>query len=132
MGSLGPTGRLDALASTSERSELLEVLQVLADRDRITRDLHEHVIGRLFGIGLTLHGTQQLAKSPAVAARIAEHIEHLNRHRSAGNKSQEKAPTLPITPGRGSPGAGHHRGPGHGRSPLHCRNPEFAGQGLPG
>ena len=53
MGSLGPTGRLDALASTSERSELLEVLQVLADRDRITRDLHEHVIGRLFGIGLT-------------------------------------------------------------------------------
>ena len=33
-------------------------LQVSADRDRIARDLHEHVIGRLFGIGLTLHGTQ--------------------------------------------------------------------------
>jgi len=40
---------------------------VFADRDRIARDLHEHVIGRLFGIGLTLHGTQQLAKSRAVA-----------------------------------------------------------------
>ena len=54
-------------------------LLVIADRDRITRDLHEHVIGRLSGIGLTLHGTQHLAKSPAVAARIAEHIEHLNQ-----------------------------------------------------
>ena len=52
---------------------------MLADRDRIARDLHEHVIGRLFGIGLALHGTQRLAKSPAVAARIAEHIEHLNQ-----------------------------------------------------
>ena len=53
-------------------------LQVLADRDRIARELHEHVIGRLFGIGLALHGTQRLARSPAVAARIADHIEHLN------------------------------------------------------
>jgi len=54
-------------------------LRVLADRDRITRHLHEHVIGRLSGIGLTLHGTRHLAKSPAVAARIAEHIEHLDQ-----------------------------------------------------
>jgi two-component system, NarL family, sensor histidine kinase DevS len=53
--------------------------QVLADRDRITRDLHEHVIGWLSGIGLTLHDTQHLAKSPAVAARIADHIEHPNQ-----------------------------------------------------
>ena len=53
-------------------------LEVLADRDRIARDLHEHVIGRLFGIGLALHGTQRLARSPAAAARIADHIEQLN------------------------------------------------------
>ena len=53
-------------------------LEVLAHRDRIATELHEHVIGRLFGIGLALHGTQRLAKSPAVAARIAEHIEQLN------------------------------------------------------
>ena len=63
--------RAESLAAQSE-------LQVLADRDRFARDLHEHVIERLFGIGLTLHGTQQLAKSPVVAARIAEHIEHVN------------------------------------------------------
>ena len=47
-------------------------------RDRIAQDLHEHVIARLFGIGLALHGTQRLAKSPTLAARIAEHIEQLN------------------------------------------------------
>jgi signal transduction histidine kinase len=52
-------------------------LEVLADRDRIARDLHEHVIGRV-GIGLALHGTQRLARSPAVAARIADHIDQLN------------------------------------------------------
>ena len=53
-------------------------LEVLADRDLIARDLHEHVIGRLFGIGLALNGTQRLAKSPAVTARIADHIDQLN------------------------------------------------------
>ena len=53
-------------------------LEVLADRDRIARDLHEHVIGRLFGIGLALHGAHRLARSPAVAARIADHIDQLN------------------------------------------------------
>jgi hypothetical protein len=46
--------------------------------DRIARDLYEHVVGWLCGIGLALHGTQYLAKSPAVAARIANHIDQLN------------------------------------------------------
>ena len=72
----------DQAALTVQRAESRTAQherQVLADRDRITRDLHEHVIGRLSGIGLTLHDTQHLAKSPAVAARIADHIEHLNQ-----------------------------------------------------
>ena len=66
-----------ALQRAATQAALRE-LEVLADRDRIARDLHEHVIGRLFGIGLALHGTQRLARSPAAAARIAEHIEQLN------------------------------------------------------
>ena len=64
--------RAESLAAQGE-------LLVLAGRHRITRDLHEHVIGRLSGIGLTLYDTQHVANSPAVAARIAEHIEHLNQ-----------------------------------------------------
>ena len=66
-----------ALQRAENQAAQLE-LEVLADRDRIARDLHEHVIQRLFGIGLALHGTQRLAKSPAAAARIAEHIDQLN------------------------------------------------------
>ncbi len=56
----------------------LRELEVLADRDRIAQELHDHVITQLFGVGLGLHGTQRRAKSPALAARIAEHIEQLN------------------------------------------------------
>jgi signal transduction histidine kinase len=52
---------------------------VLADRDRIARDLHEHVIGRLFQIGLALHGTRQRATSPAAVARLTDHIDQLDQ-----------------------------------------------------
>ena len=62
----------------TEADRVAGVLQVLADRDRIARDPYEHVIGWLCGIGLAVHGTQHLAKSPAVAARIANHIDQLN------------------------------------------------------
>lgn len=58
----------------SARSEL----EVLADRDRIARDLHDHVIQRLFAIGLAMQGTHRRAKAPAVAARIADHIDQLH------------------------------------------------------
>ena len=66
-----------ALQRARHLSSLRE-LEVLADRDRIARELHDHVIAQLFGIGLGLHGTQRRAKSPALAARIGEHIEQLN------------------------------------------------------
>lgn len=56
----------------------LRELEVLADRDRIAQELHDHVITQLFGVGLGLHGTQRRAKSAALAERIAEHIEQLN------------------------------------------------------
>jgi two-component system, NarL family, sensor histidine kinase DevS len=59
--------------SQSARREL----EVLADRDRIARDLHDHVIQRLFAIGLAMQGTQRRAKSPIVADRVTEHIDQL-------------------------------------------------------
>ena len=52
-------------------------LEVLADRDRIARDLHDHVIQRLFAIGLAMQGTHRRAKAPVVAARLSEHIDQL-------------------------------------------------------
>lgn len=54
-------------------------LELLADRDRIARDLHDHVIQRLFAIGLAMQGTHRLAKSPVVSGRLAEHIDLLHQ-----------------------------------------------------
>jgi signal transduction histidine kinase len=53
-------------------------LALLADRDRIARDLHDHVIQRLFAIGLAMQGTHRHAKSPVLASRLAEHIDQLH------------------------------------------------------
>lgn len=52
-------------------------LDVLADRDRIARDLHDHVIQRLFAIGLALQGTQQRARTPDVQRRLNDTIDDL-------------------------------------------------------
>jgi signal transduction histidine kinase len=53
-------------------------LEVLADRDRIARDLHDHVIQRLFAIGLGLQSTHRREKSPAQAVRLDDHIDQLH------------------------------------------------------
>lgn len=62
------------LAETQQR---MRELDVVADRDRIARDLHDHVIQRLFAVGLGLQGTLQRARSPEVKARLGETIEDL-------------------------------------------------------
>ena len=62
----------------AENQASLRELEVLADRDRIARDLHDHVIQRLFAIGLAMQGTHRRAKAPAVTARLGEHIDVLH------------------------------------------------------
>lgn len=52
-------------------------LEVLADRDRIARDLHDHVIQRIFAAGMNLQGTLQRTQSPDVRRRLAETINNL-------------------------------------------------------
>lgn len=82
-------GQLDIAASFADQAALaleqaqtrttMNELQLLADRDRIARDLHDHVIQRLFAVGLAMQGThRRAAKSPRVAARLAEHIDQLH------------------------------------------------------
>ncbi|WP_028924210.1 GAF domain-containing protein [Pseudonocardia acaciae] len=53
-------------------------LEVLSDRDRIARDLHDQVIQRLFAVGLAMQSTHRRAKNPVVASRLAEHIDQLH------------------------------------------------------
>ncbi|HEX3650735.1 MAG TPA: ATP-binding protein [Pseudonocardiaceae bacterium] len=65
-----------ALQLASHQWRLRE-LDVLADRDRIARDLHDHVIQRLFGVGLALRGVHRRVTSPDVARRINDSIDQL-------------------------------------------------------
>jgi signal transduction histidine kinase len=45
---------------------------VLTDRDRVAHDLHEHVIRRLFAVGLLLQGTiPARARAGSAAAAVA-------------------------------------------------------------
>jgi signal transduction histidine kinase len=61
--------------ATTQR--LARELDVLADRDRIARDLHDHVIQRLFAVGLGLQGTIPRARSPEVEERLTDYVDTL-------------------------------------------------------
>lgn len=52
-------------------------LDVLSDRDRIARDLHDHVIQRLFAVGLSLQGTIARAGSADVRQRLVDNVDEL-------------------------------------------------------
>lgn len=52
-------------------------LDVLTDRDRIARDLHDHVIQRLFAIGLSLQSTIARTRSTDTQQRLLRHVDDL-------------------------------------------------------
>lgn len=52
-------------------------LSILTDRDRIARDLHDHVIQRLFAVGLALQGTIVRAHSEDVQQRLYASVDDL-------------------------------------------------------
>ncbi|MBF6079357.1 GAF domain-containing protein [Nocardia beijingensis] len=59
------------LANSQRR---MRELDVVSERDRIARDLHDHVIQRLFAVGLSLQGTAQRARTPEIKSRLSETI----------------------------------------------------------
>jgi signal transduction histidine kinase len=54
-------------------------LMLLEERDRIARDLHDHVIQGLFATGLSLQGASRLAEIPEVKDRIEAAVDELDR-----------------------------------------------------
>lgn len=52
-------------------------LVVLADRERIAHDLHDHVIQRLFAAGLDLQGSIARSKSPELNVRLTRTVDDL-------------------------------------------------------
>ena len=64
------------LATTQRR---MRELDVLTDRDRIARDLHDHVIQRLFAVGLALQGTIPRARTAEVQQRLTDCVDDLQQ-----------------------------------------------------
>lgn len=62
----------------SESRQDKERMQLFEDRDRIARDLHDHVIQQLFASGLTLQGISMGMDDPARAERIDQVVGHLD------------------------------------------------------
>ena len=79
--------QLDMMAAFTDRAALawqlavtqhrMRELDVLTDRDRIARDLHDHVIQRLFAIGLALQGTIPRVRAPEVQQRLSQAVDDL-------------------------------------------------------
>jgi signal transduction histidine kinase len=55
-----------------------QLLAMLEDRDRIARDMHDHVIQRLFATGLSLQAAARLAVHPVVKSRLDEAVDSLD------------------------------------------------------
>ncbi|HEY8653960.1 MAG TPA: GAF domain-containing protein [Dermatophilaceae bacterium] len=53
-------------------------LALLEDRDRIARDMHDHVIQRLFATGLSLQAAARMAESSSVRRRLDEAVDDLD------------------------------------------------------
>ena len=51
---------------------------MFADRDRIARDLHDHVIQRLFATGLQLQAHSAAARTPPSGTSCSERVEELD------------------------------------------------------
>jgi signal transduction histidine kinase len=62
----------------AETQRTRRMLDVLADRDRIAGDLHDHVIQRLFATGMSLQGTVRRIADPDTAQRITRAVEQLD------------------------------------------------------
>lgn len=62
----------------AEKHRAQRQLDVLADRDRIAGDLHDHVIQRLFATGMSLQGTVRRIADPAVRRRVSRAVEQLD------------------------------------------------------
>jgi signal transduction histidine kinase len=67
---------LALLAGRAQRDRAL--VAMLDDRDRIARDMHDHVIQRLFATGLSLQSAARLATHPLVQPRIEDAVDDLD------------------------------------------------------
>jgi signal transduction histidine kinase len=79
MADLAAFAQQAGLALTAARAKHdRAVAAMLEDRDRIARDMHDHVIQRLFATGLSLQSAGRLAVHPLVQQRLDEAVDSLD------------------------------------------------------
>lgn len=87
-GPFGPTIRLFGEALAAQASLAFEFdrtrrhreeMALAGDRDRIARDLHDHVIQRLFGAGMGLQGSLPLIADSRAHQRVSDAIEQVDQ-----------------------------------------------------
>jgi signal transduction histidine kinase len=63
----------------ADREQQRRILDVLADRDRIAGDLHDHVIQRLFAAGMSLQATVVQINNENARARVTHVVNQLDQ-----------------------------------------------------
>ena len=66
-----------ALELAARRADAMR-LSLYADRDRIARDLHDHVIQRLYATGMSLQGVMPMITRPEAAGRITNAVDAMD------------------------------------------------------
>jgi signal transduction histidine kinase len=62
----------------ADKQRQQRMLDVLADRDRIAGDLHDHVIQRLFAAGMSLQGIVRRITDPSARGRVTRVVSQLD------------------------------------------------------
>ncbi|MFZ4281389.1 GAF domain-containing protein [Streptomyces rhizosphaericola] len=74
----GFAGQAALALELADRRSDSERMSLLADRERIARDLHDLAIQRLFATGMTLQSARPLVEHPEAAERLARAIDDLD------------------------------------------------------
>ncbi|HEX8864895.1 MAG TPA: ATP-binding protein, partial [Lentzea sp.] len=63
----------------AQNQQARRLVDVLEDRDRIARDLHDHVIQRLFATGMSLQGALTWVNHPEAKRRVQKAVNQLDQ-----------------------------------------------------
>ncbi|SDK19174.1 GAF domain-containing protein [Streptomyces indicus] len=74
----GFAGQAALALELADRRRDAEQVSLLADRDRIARDLHDLAIQRLFATGMTLQSAQRFVEHPQAAERLQRAVDDLD------------------------------------------------------
>jgi signal transduction histidine kinase len=74
----GFAGQAALALELADRRRDAEQVSLLADRDRIARDLHDLAIQRLFATGMTLQSAQRFVDHPQAAERLERAVDDLD------------------------------------------------------